>query len=121
MSEAKGVLVTASFDLNEILNEGRNNFFNTPIVCVDGYRVSIQCAKYNYCSPRKNMVNVDLYTSFELGFPNEADEIINGYAEDSGDYTGTVYGYVPRDVVTALIKKHGGVDLEIQEALKVLN
>ena len=103
------------------MNEGRNNFFNTPIVCVDGYRVSIQCAAHNYCSPRNNNTYVHGYSSFELGFPNEADELINGYAEDSGDYTGTVYGYVPRDVVTALIKKHGGVHLEIQQALKVLN
>ena len=47
------------------------------------------------------------YESVELGFPSEADELIYEYAEE-GDYTNTVYAYVPVDIVEKLIEKHGG-------------
>lgn len=37
------------------------------------------------------------------------DELINEYAEDDSDYTNTVYGYVPIEIVEELINKHGGI------------
>lgn len=74
--------------------------------CSDGYRISIQASKNHYCSPRED--GLTKYTEVELGYPNREDELINDYAEDD-DYTQTVYGYVPVDVVDALIKKHGGI------------
>ena len=72
----------------------------------DGYRISIQASSNHYCSPRED--GLTEYSEVELGFPNIEDELINDYAEDD-DYTQTVYGYVPVDVVDALIKKHGGI------------
>ena len=49
------------------------------------------------------------YESVELGFPSVEDELINEYAEDCMNYTETVYGYVPIEIVEKLIEKHGGI------------
>ena len=48
------------------------------------------------------------FESVELGFPSQYDELIEEYAEDC-DYTRTVYGYVPIEVVEKLLEKHGGI------------
>lgn len=79
------------------------------IYCNDGYSVSVQASEFHYCSPRLNG-NQD-YESVELGFPSSEDELINEYAEEIGNYTDTVYGYVPIEVVEKLIEKHGGIDI----------
>jgi len=109
--------------LNEVLNNERASrlvringtafLMPNPVVeCVDGYEVSIQCQSTSYCTPRENLLNVAYYTEFELGFPNMSDELLDGYAESHEDYTDTVYPYVPRSVVEALIEKHGGIKTE---------
>ena len=76
------------------------------VVCADGYTISIQASEYHYCVPRTN--DAKEYGACELGFPNQPDELINEYAEDS-DYTSTVYAYVPAEVIQALLEKHGGI------------
>ena len=38
-----------------------------------------------------------------------SDELIIKYAEDPDEPTGTVYGYVPVDIVQQLMDKHGGI------------
>ena len=76
------------------------------LYCNDGYSISVQASAFDYCSPRLN--GLQDYESVELGFPSMEDELINEYAEDM-DYTKTVYGYVPIEVVERLIKKHGGI------------
>ena len=76
------------------------------VVCADGYCISIQASEYHYCTPRTN--DAEGYGACELGFPNQPDELINEYAEDS-DYTSTVYAYVPAKVIQALLDKHGGI------------
>lgn len=75
--------------------------------CADGYRISIQASENHYCSPRKNGLHE--YNKVELGFPSAEDELINDYAEEDEDYTNTVYGYVPVEVVDQLLEKHGGI------------
>jgi|TARA_R110001583_G_scaffold21333_5_gene81044 hypothetical protein len=74
-------------------------------VCADGFSVSIQASETNYCSPRNNS---GPYIMVELGYPSEKDPIILPYAEDSGDPTGTVYGYVPSAIVLECLDSHGG-------------
>lgn len=76
------------------------------VTCADGFNVSIQASEYHYCQPRDNF---GPYQSFELGFPSEAEPLILEYAESDGDPTDAVYGQVPRDVVIAVIEKHGGL------------
>lgn len=76
------------------------------LYCNDGYSISVQASAFHYCSPRLN--GAQDYKSVELGFPNMEDELINEYAEGL-DYTDTVYGYVPIEIVEKLIEKHGGI------------
>ena len=71
-----------------------------------GFSVSCQASERNYSSPRNDS---GPYTEVELGYPSAPDPLIIGYAEDPDDPTGTVYGYVPGYVVTALVMKHGGL------------
>ena len=81
---------------------------NSTVECADGYRVSIQASQYHYCSPRVDYP-LDGYTTVELGFPSQFDELIQPYAEDPDYPCSSVYGYVPQTVVLELLTKHGGV------------
>ena len=76
------------------------------LYCNDGYSISVQASEFHYCSPRLN--GLQDYKSVELGYPSAEDELVNEYAEGM-DYTDTVYGYVPIEVVEKLIEKHGGI------------
>ena len=76
------------------------------VVCADGYSVSIQADRNMYCSPRID--GAEWYYKVELGYPSAEDSLINDYAEDD-DYTKTVYGYVPVEIVDKLLEKHGGI------------
>ena len=101
--------------MNDWLNEARAPrhegrwYFNRRVICADGYSVSIQASDSAYCQPRKDFKDIAMYHSFELGFPSKEDETIMEYCEDARDPTGTVYPYVPREVVEKLIEKHGGI------------
>jgi hypothetical protein len=75
--------------------------------CKDGFNVSVQASKTNYCDPRNDQ---GPYVAVELGFPSASDSLILKYAEDSSKPTETVYGWVPVGVVKALLIKHGGVE-----------
>ena len=104
------------------------------VFCKDGYSVSIQASEYHYCEPEYSQIppknngrwliyngnyifgenretffapNYIPYQTVELGYPSEADELINEFGEGD-DYTNTVYAYVPVEVVEQLIEKHGG-------------
>lgn len=77
------------------------------LCCNDGFSISVQASEFHYCDPQLN--GVQDYESVELGFPSVEDELINEYAEDCMNYTETVYGYVPMEIVEKLIKKHGGI------------
>ena len=85
-----------------------------PVVCADGFKVSIQASEFNYCSPRENGHSV-IYTEVELGFPNREDNLIKEYVEDLSkddediDYTDSVYPYVPSHIVALMIASHGGI------------
>lgn len=82
-----------------------------PVICKDGFTVSIQGGtEFHYCSPRRHCCE---FENVELGFPSQYDALIEEYA-DGYDYTRTVYGYVPVEVVEKLVEKHGGiVDVKI--------
>ena len=88
---------------DEIIQENRPRLY-----CNDGYSISVQASSFHYCMPRLD--GVQNYESVELGFPSKEDELINDYAEGD-DYTKTVYGYVPIEVVERLIEKHGGIKI----------
>lgn len=76
--------------------------------CKDGYTVSIQASSGAYCNPRVDEPS-NGYKSVELGYPSQKDELILPYAESDDNPTGTVYGYVPMQVVHQLCNDHGGI------------
>lgn len=105
-----------SIEINVYLDEACEVQANRPMLyCNDGYSISVQASAHHYCSPRLN--GLQDYKSVELGYPSEEDELINDYAEDDSDYTDTVYGYVPIEIVEKLIEKHGGISNGCYEVL----
>lgn len=95
-----------------IVETGSNGFecegVRPRLICKDGFSVSVQASRFHYCSPQIDGANE--YEAVELGFPSAEDSIIEEYAEDPTDLTGTVYGYVPVDIVNKLVEKHGGIE-----------
>ncbi len=79
---------------------------NKLVVCADGFSMSVQASETTYCNPRDNM---GPYIEAEIGFPSAKEELIMRWADDPGQPTETVYGYVPRQVILNVIAKHGGM------------
>ena len=78
-------------------------------VCEDGFSMSVQAGSHLYCTPRIDLSSGN-YSAVEVGFPSEPEELIFEYAECE-DYTQTVYGYVPVELVEKVIEKHGGMEV----------
>lgn len=76
------------------------------IVCADGFTVSAQASEGNYSTPR--VTAAWPYTEVELGYPSEEQPILTPFAEEPGDPTDTVYGYVPVALLEAVVESHGG-------------
>lgn len=76
------------------------------IYCADGFHMSVQASRFAYCSPRES---TDYYYKVEVGFPSEKCDELTEYAENPEEPTQTVYGWVPVEVVEALVEKHGGL------------
>ena len=86
-----------------------------PIVCVDGFTMSVQVGYSLYSMPKKIAKR---YSAVEIGFPSDHEPLIEEWAEfspfdedEKPDYTDTVYPYVPVKVVNKVLKKHGGIDM----------
>ena len=77
------------------------------IECKDGFRMSVQASDGHYCKPREN--DCDFYSSVEVGFPSALEDLLMPFAEDPSNPTETVYGWVPEQIVNAVIEKHGGI------------
>lgn len=75
------------------------------VECNDGFSMSVQASQNHYCAPRNNE---GPYTHLEVGFPSESEELLLPFAEDDTEPTKTVYGWVPIEVIEAVIAKHGG-------------
>ena len=85
---------------------------NPRITCKDGFTISVQGSSFSYATPRvDNPPNG--YTHVECGFPSTTPKTkeLREFAELCGtdDYTETVYGYVPVEIVEAELEAHGGV------------
>ena len=82
---------------------------NPRITCTDGFNISVQAHSGSYC--QRNTTG-DLLT-VECGFPTTTPKTaeLRSYAELCGtsDYTETVYGFVPVEVVRAELDAHGGI------------
>jgi len=80
------------------------------VVCADGFKVSIQASEFHYCSPKVSGLYI-IYTLVEVGFPNQEEELIAKWQESPERERPTydVYPYVPAEVVSMMIAKHGGM------------
>lgn len=81
------------------------------VVCKDGFAMSVQASEFHYCRPKDNK---GPYASVEVGNPNQKEELLMPFmreGEDGADTkpTMTYYPYVPSNLVSAIIKKHGGM------------
>ncbi|WP_024622591.1 hypothetical protein [Metaclostridioides mangenotii] len=73
-----------------------------------GYSMSIQCSEHHYCSPRK-LNGLNSYDTFEVAiflenkfvYPSEIENFPRKKELDQ-HYEGTVFGYVPKDLVEDL-------------------
>jgi hypothetical protein len=73
---------------------------------VDGFTMSVQASHSHACTPRDD---VGPWRSVEVGFPNRVEPLLWPYAEAPGNWTETVYGSVPVELVAAVIELHGGL------------
>ena len=70
--------------------------------------MSIQASEYACSNPRETGCRE--YHSWEIGYPEEVIPELIPYA-DSDDYTQTVYGYVPTQIILNIIDRLGGISL----------
>lgn len=80
---------------------------NREIVCADGFSMFVQANENAHCEPRLNKQRK--YNLVEVGYPSHEEELLMPWAENRDEPTDTVYGYVPVDIVTNVIVKHGGI------------
>ena len=80
---------------------------NRMVVCADGFSMSVQANRTAYCTPR--ISDAQKYTHVEIGFPSEEEDLIMHWCDEPQNPTETVYGYVPVQVVTNVLAKHGGI------------
>lgn len=104
--------------ITRLLNHNRKSDYSgkyakhnqvSTIKCKDGFTVSIQASESHYCMPRENFTTNPSWTAVELGFPNQEDPHIQGFAEDPDYPTQTVYPFVPTEIVELMLNSHGGV------------
>jgi hypothetical protein len=75
--------------------------------CADGFNVSVQANRYNYCTPRDDH---GPWSLVELGFPSAPmPELAEWIESDDPNATDTVWGYVPLHRVAAVLASHGGL------------
>lgn len=96
----------------EWMQEGRDKGWRrmtTRLQLEDGSSLSIQASEGHYCSPRRDFDDYSEYEEFEIGFPSAHMDEISRYQDGAGDQTSSVFGYVPKEVIEALINARGGV------------
>ena len=80
---------------------------NELVVCADGFTMSVQAHAGAYCLPK--MTGAPVYREVEVGFPSIKEPMLMEWCEEAHRPTDTVYAYVPVQVVTNVIAKHGGM------------
>ena len=81
--------------------------YNKQVTCKDGFKMSVQAGENLSSIPRENFA--ERYEKVEIGYPSEKESLILEYARGANDPTDTIYAYVPVDIVTLVIAKHGGI------------
>jgi len=90
-----------------------NNYFHLPkVYCKDGFNISIQVTKGDYCASENGIRTFGIdWKLVEWGFPSQPIDA-EKYMCESGDTINGVGGYVPVELMEELIEEHGGIDLQ---------
>ena len=90
------------------------NFLLLPrIYCMDGFNISIQVNRGNYCASENGTREFGLtWQEVEWGFPSEQIDGVKFNAEDEDNTMGTVGAFVPMNLIEGLVAEHGGLDLQ---------
>lgn len=80
----------------------------TSVFTKDGFNMSVQASSGHYSRPKISRRDASEYTAFEVGYPSEMEEMLEEYRDGDSQ----IYGFVPVNVLEAIIEKHGGLDLE---------
>jgi len=108
----KSVTVSKRTMLGEEMSYDNTYFYSPAVYAKDGFNVSLQVNKGNYCSSENGYRTLGhTMEDVEFGFPSENDLDFADYAEDSDNITGTV-GRIPVSVLETIFEKHGGIDWE---------
>ena len=106
--------VSALQFMNLTANDDGDEYLLRPrALCADGFSISIQGGnRFHYCRPRELCM---IFESVELGFPSQVEDLIMQYIDGpEGNPLGSVYGFVPIEVVDEMVAKHGGiVDIDV--------
>lgn len=78
-----------------------------PVVCKDGFTLSIQASKYSYSSPKSD--NAEVYTHVEVGYFEENEEDIIKYLGRVSN-SECIVSNAPVVAVQKLLDSHGGID-----------
>lgn len=110
LRETRRISPDEFYDAGDVVQEGVFILMKR-IVCEDGFNFSVQANYGAYCTPRLTHRNkfTNIYIEYEIGYPSEYEQMIIEYAEDSESPTNTVYPYVPKEIIEAVIAKHGGI------------
>jgi hypothetical protein len=78
------------------------------IVCMDGFKMSVQGNEMTYSIPKKVATE---FTAMEIGFPSAQEDLIMEFIDRLVlEPTQSVYGYIPIDLIEKIVEKHGGID-----------
>lgn len=95
-----------------------NYFFLPRVFCKDGFNISIQANKGNYCASENGVRQFGVnWKEVEWGFPSER---IDGEKYNAEEYhwnedcdtRNTVGGYVSVELLDELLNEHGGIDMQ---------
>jgi hypothetical protein len=87
------------------LSRSRQDRLIPSVKCADGFWVSIQGHEGAYSDPRETLRNIYEYDEMEIKVSELLPERFNQYRD--GD--SSIYGYVPVEMIEALLVEHGGI------------
>jgi len=76
--------------------------FRDPIVCKDGFSMSVQASKFHMCVPKQKLYNGE-YKFVEVGYPNSNELLLKEHQVDKDIY------FVPIEIIDKIIEKHNGL------------
>lgn len=98
----------------QMSNTYEQNYFHLPrIYCKDGFNISVQVNRGNYCASENGVRTFGTdWKLVEWGFPSEH---IDGekYNSEEENTMESVGGYVEIGLLEELCEAHGGIDLQV--------